>query len=115
MRPVGRDERALSACGIVPPGTARAGAGKPGGHTQGQTVSWTDDLVTAIKEAVAAGEACTIVVPSQAQQNLGQSALSRMAPGATHVSFRVDPSAGTSARLIREGENAVTPEVGEAP
>lgn len=66
-------------------------------------MSWTDDLVSAIREAIAAdGQACTIVVPSEAQKGLGESALGRMAPSATHISFRVDPSAGSSAQMLRD-------------
>lgn len=68
-------------------------------------MSWTDDLVAALKAAIAAdGETCTILVPNEAQHGLGLSALERMAPGAAHITFRVDPSVGSSAQLIREGQ-----------
>lgn len=65
-------------------------------------MSWTDDLVAAIKEAIASnGQTCVIRVPNEAQKGLGESALGRMAPDATNITFEVDQSVGGSAVLTK--------------
>jgi hypothetical protein len=63
-------------------------------------MSWMEDLVAAINEAIRTpDQPCAIRVPNDAQKGLGESALGRMAPSATHITFEVDPTVGRSAIL----------------
>jgi hypothetical protein len=65
-------------------------------------MSWSDDLVAAIKEAIASrSQTCVIRVPNDAHKMLGGMALGRMAPEATHITFEVDPTVGRTAVLSK--------------
>lgn len=53
---------------------------------------WATELPAAIRAAISAGGG-EVVVRTETQARLAESALERIAPGAEGITFRVDPSA----------------------